>query len=143
MAPCQVSAPTLRKILDALFFRPRQQLVRRLKSPAAVGRVAVEGQVEFQAVWQQLDAALKSPVAVAERPEHGGGVSAQRHGVRGYGRGSGAWDQGMSGRGQHVSVGGRLDRSTAGEAHRFAPVSTPYIPRYTILHTFPPTSAVT
>ncbi len=43
-------APARRKILDALFFRPRQQLVLRLKSPAAVGRIAVEGQVELQAV---------------------------------------------------------------------------------------------
>ena len=66
-----------RKILDALFFRPSEQLVLRLKSPAAGRRVAVEGQVEFQAVWENLDAALKSPVAVAEGPEHGGGVSAQ------------------------------------------------------------------
>ncbi len=73
MAPCRVSAPALRKIPDALVFRRREQLVLRLKSPAAVGPVAVEGQVEFQAVWQKLDAALTSPVAVAERPEHGGG----------------------------------------------------------------------
>ena len=48
--------------------------------------------MEFQAVWQKLDAALTSPVAIAEGPEHGGGVSAQRHGVRGWGRGSEAWD---------------------------------------------------
>ncbi len=41
------------------------------------------GQVEVQAVWQELDAALQSPVAVAEGPEHGGGVSAPGHGVRG------------------------------------------------------------
>ena len=33
--------------------------------------------MQLQAVWQKLDAALKSPVAVAERPEHGGGVRAQ------------------------------------------------------------------
>ncbi len=49
----------------------------------AVGRIAVEGQVELQAVGQKLDAALQSPVAVAEGPEHGGGVSRQGHGVRG------------------------------------------------------------
>ncbi len=49
-----VSAPALRKSLDALFFRPSQQLVLRLKELAAVGLLAVEGQVEFQAVWQQL-----------------------------------------------------------------------------------------
>ncbi len=30
-------------------------------------------QVQLQAVSQKLDAALKSPVAVAERPERGGG----------------------------------------------------------------------
>ena len=36
----------------------------------------------FQAVGQKLDAALQSPVAVAERPEHGGGVSARGHGIR-------------------------------------------------------------
>ena len=41
--------------------------------------------MELQAVRQQLDAALKSPVAVAERPEHGGGVRARGHGVRGLG----------------------------------------------------------
>ena len=34
--------------------------------------------MEFQALGQKLDAALKSPVAVAEGPEHGGGVSALR-----------------------------------------------------------------
>ena len=55
-----------------------------LKEAAAVGGVAVEGQVEFQvqAVSQKLDAALNSAVAVAEGPEHGGGVRAQRHGIR-------------------------------------------------------------
>ena len=36
-----------RNILDALFFRPSQQLILRLKSPAAVRRVAVEGQVQL------------------------------------------------------------------------------------------------
>ena len=41
------------------------------------------GQVDFQDVWQKLDAALKSLVAVAEGPEHGGGVSAQKYGVSG------------------------------------------------------------
>ena len=45
--------------------------------------VAVEGQVQLQAAGQKLDAALTLPVAVAEGPEHGGGVSAQGHGVRG------------------------------------------------------------
>ena len=44
-------------------------------------RAAVEGQVELQAVWQKLDAALTLPVAVAEGPEHGGGVRAQGHGI--------------------------------------------------------------
>ncbi len=57
VAPCRVSAPALGKIPDALFFRPRQQLVLRLKSPAAVRPVAVKSQVEVQAVWQKLDAA--------------------------------------------------------------------------------------
>ncbi len=78
----RASAPALRRILDALFLRPSQQLVLRLKSPAAVGRVAIEGQVEWQAVSQKLDAALKSPVAVAEGPEHGGGVSASVDAVK-------------------------------------------------------------
>ena len=49
---------------------------------SALPRVAVDGQVEFQAVWQKLDAALTSPVAVAEGPEHGGDVSAPGHGIR-------------------------------------------------------------
>ncbi len=53
-----------------------------LRSSLNLGRIAVEGQVELQAVGQKLDAALKSPVAVAEGPEHGGGVGAQGHGVR-------------------------------------------------------------
>ncbi len=78
-----MSAPALRKIPDALFFRPRQQLILRLKSPAAVRPVAVEGQVEFQAVWQQLHGTCELLGAVAERPEHGGGISRQGHGVRG------------------------------------------------------------
>ena len=73
-----LSAPPLRKIPDALFFRPSEQLVRRVKDAAAGGPVAVEGQVDFQAVSQKLDAALTSPVVVAEGPEHGGGVSAVR-----------------------------------------------------------------
>ena len=55
VAPCWLSAPALRKILDALFFRPRQQLILRLKSPAAVVCIAVEGQVNLQAVGQKLD----------------------------------------------------------------------------------------
>ncbi len=59
------------------FFRPSQQLVLRLKSPAAVRPVAVEGQVEFQAVWQKLHGTCELLGAVAEGPEHGGGVSAQ------------------------------------------------------------------
>ena len=41
-------------------------------------------------VSQKLDAALKSPVAVAEGPEHGGGVRAPGHGVSWWGRGAGA-----------------------------------------------------
>ena len=64
-------------------FCPSEHLVLRLKDAAAVGRVAVDGQVELQAVWQKLDAALTSPVAVAEGPEHGGGVGRHAHGVRG------------------------------------------------------------
>ena len=38
--------------------------------------------MQLQAVSQTLDAALTSPVAVAEGPEHGGGVSAPGHGIR-------------------------------------------------------------
>ncbi len=53
-----LSAPALRKIPDALFFRPSEQLVLRLKEAAAVGFLAVEGQVQFQPVGQKLDAAL-------------------------------------------------------------------------------------
>ncbi len=70
--------------MDALsFLRPSQQLVLRLKSPAAVGRVAVEGQVEFQAVGQKLHGTCELLGPVAEGPEHGGGVSAPGQGVRG------------------------------------------------------------
>ena len=43
--------------------------------------------MELPAVWQKLDAALKSPVAVAERPEHGGGVSGRGHGIRAVSQG--------------------------------------------------------
>ncbi len=57
----------LRKIPAALFFRPRQQLVLRLKSPAAVGLLAVEGQVEFQAVWQKLPDHRRS-CALSDKP---------------------------------------------------------------------------
>ena len=39
VAPYRVSAPAFRKSLDALFFRPSQQLILRLKSPAAVERL--------------------------------------------------------------------------------------------------------
>ena len=49
-----------------------------LRSSLNLGRLGVEGQVEVQAVWQKLDAALQSPVAVAERPEHGEGITAVR-----------------------------------------------------------------
>ncbi len=77
-----MSAPALGKIPDALFLRPSQQLVLRLKSPAAVRPVAVKGQVEFQAVGQKLHGTRELLGPVAEGPEHGGGVSAQRHGVR-------------------------------------------------------------
>ena len=65
------------------FFRPSQQLILRLTTSAAVGRIGVKGQVEVQAVSQKLDAALKSPVAVAKGPEHGWGVGRQKHGVSG------------------------------------------------------------
>ena len=82
MAPYQVSAPALRKSLDALFFRPTEQLVLRLKSPAAVRPVAVEGQVQFQAVGQKLDA---THVACGRC-----GASRARWGCQC----SGAWDQG-------------------------------------------------
>ena len=85
VAPCRVSAPALHNILDALFFRRSEQLILRVKRPAAVGRLAVEGQVEFQAVGQKLHGTCELLGAVAERPEHGGGVSAQ-----------GLWDQGAS-----------------------------------------------
>ncbi len=50
--------------------------------------------MELQAVGQKLDAALNSPVAVAEGPEHGGGVSAQ--GNMGSGRVSDLWGRGPS-----------------------------------------------
>ncbi len=63
------------------FFRPSQQLILRLKDAAAVGPIAVEGQVDFQAVGQKLHGTRELLSSVAERPEHGGGVSAQGHGV--------------------------------------------------------------
>ena len=85
-----LSAPALRKIPDALFFRPREQLVLRLKRPAAVRPVAVEGQVDFQAVWQQLHGTCELLGGLAEGPEHGGGVRAPGHGVSWWGRGAGA-----------------------------------------------------
>ena len=37
----------------------------------------------LQAVWQKLHGTRELLAEVAEGPEHGGGVSAQRHGVRG------------------------------------------------------------
>ena len=54
-----------------------------MNSPAAVGRIGLDGQGELQAVWQKLHGTRELLGAVAERPEHGGGVSAQTHGVRG------------------------------------------------------------
>ncbi len=77
-----LSGPARRKIPDALFFRPREQLVLRLKSPAAVRPVAVKGQVQFQTVWQQLHGTCELLGPGAEGPEHGGGVRAQGHGIR-------------------------------------------------------------
>ena len=70
-----LSAPALCKILDAFFFRPSQQLILRLKDAAAVGRIAVEGQMELQAVWQKLHGTRELLGAVAE-DEHGGGGGA-------------------------------------------------------------------
>ena len=40
-------------------------------------------QVEFKAVWQKLHGTCELLGPVAERPEHGGGVSRLGHGVRG------------------------------------------------------------
>ena len=72
-----LTAVSFRQTVSPFPFRPSQQLILRVKRPAAVGRIAVEGQ---QAVSQKLDAALQSPVAVAEGPEHGGGVQVRRSG---------------------------------------------------------------
>ena len=55
-----------------------------LRSSLNLGRVAVKGQVEFQALGQKLDAAFKSPVAVVEGPEHGGGVNSSRGEGKGW-----------------------------------------------------------
>ena len=53
-------------------------------------RVAVEGQVQLKAVWQKLHGTRELLGAVAEGPEHGGGVGAQGHGITVWGRGPSA-----------------------------------------------------
>ena len=60
--------------------------------------------MELQAVWQKLDAALKSPVAVAEGPEHGG-VSVLRDIPHGFGHIAKANDRGFGATSKYLEAG--------------------------------------